>query len=366
MEQFKYYNPVKIHFGSGKINEINQLLGNRRALLVTSRGFSRRGMVDKLKSLTPGIVQVIDTVEANPDFVGLKSNYDLINHKDIDVVVALGGGSVIDSAKVLSVYFSSPSFDLVEKLIRQGDCSLNYSLKPVIAIPTTAGTGSEVTPWATVWDTAAKKKFSLHLQNLWPEACICDPELTLTMGRELTIQTALDALSHSLESIWNKNANPISTQLAVSSASGIIKNLPELVNKLNDLDCREKIMLAALKAGLAFSNTQTAVAHAMSYYITAHKGICHGLACSFALPDIIDVAAGTNETIDNSIKEIFGELSGNKLRQCYNELGVSTAFTSYGLTSADLKDLKKSLLNVTRAQNSLVNVDKLFCRLGSN
>ena len=133
-----------------------------------------------------------------------------------------------------------------------------------------------------------KKKYSLTLPDLFCEIAIYDPILTLSVPKKITIQTGLDSLSHSLESIWNKNANPITINFSIKSAKLIMENLAILTKDLNNIELRSNMMKACMYAGFAISNTQTAIAHGMSYYITTHKGVDHGIACSFTLPMLID------------------------------------------------------------------------------
>ena len=154
-------------------------------------------------------------------------------------------------------------------------------------MPTTAGTGSEVTSWATVWDTQSGKKYSLSRPNLYPKHALVDPTLMIGKPRQLTISTGLDALSHALESLWNVNANPISAHHAVVAAREILAVLPQLVNDLQNLELRSRMAAAALSAGLAFSNTRTAIAHSISYPVTLHHDVVHGIACSFTLPMVL-------------------------------------------------------------------------------
>jgi len=338
MKSFTYYNPVKIEFGIDKIMSLNTLVGNRDALLVTSKGAARRNWIEMLETITGRISAVIDDVTPNPTFSYLRDAYRRARKAQPGVIIALGGGSVIDAAKALSVYNEYGSFSLVDGLIRKKTEKWGYRLVPVIAIPTTAGTGSEVTPWATVWDMGEKKKYSLHLKDLWCECALCDPKLTLSMPLEVTVYTALDALSHSLEAIWNKNANPVSTGFAVAASKEIVETLPELARDLDNSSYREKI----------------------SYYVTANKGVSHGIACSFSLPDIIDCVAGQDEQVDSALAGIFGEASSNKIRAMYKKLNISPDFSSYGISNDEIAEIKESLSKTQRAGNSLVDSDKLF------
>ena len=234
----------------------------------------------------------------------------------------------------------------------------DYTIIPVISIPTTAGTGSEITPYSTIWDMEEKKKYSLNIPELFPEIAIYDPSLTLTVPKDITIQTGLDALSHSLESIWNKNATPVTLSYAVKSAKLIINNLADLSNDLNNLSLRSNMMMACMYAGMAISNTQTAIAHAMSYHVTSHKGIPHGIACSFTLPMIIDSIVGKYEFIDNALIEIFNEPSSKKIRKLFKRLGVKVDMASYNMFEEDISRMLLTLDN-NRSKNSMIKIKNL-------
>lgn len=365
MNQFKYYNPVQIQFGREYLKRLPHVLGERKALLLTSAGFTKRGVVDQVKALTNQIVQVVDSVPPNPTFNDLARLYAEVKHDEIEAIVALGGGSVIDSAKVLAVHHPTPSFDKVTQLIKEGDGEA-YQFHPIIAIPTTSGTSSEITPWATVWDTEEKKKYSLHLKDSWCETALYDPVLTLTLPQAITIQTGLDALSHSFESLWNKNANLISRDHAVAAIKEILEVLPRLSADLSNLDLRERLMYASVKAGLAFSNTQTSIAHAISYYLTLHKEVPHGIACSITLPTIADVVKGQSKEIDAAFQFIFGQADPlDVLERFFSQLGVSTRLGDYHVEKTDLDQIKASLANNQRAGNSVVDTEQLFDRLAA-
>lgn len=351
---FSYHMPTKIVFGLNSFQNIDDYIRGRRTLLVTSEGFVKRGLMDKLTSLTNNIVGVISDVKSHPEFDDLEVLYNKIKKIDFELILAIGGGSVLDASKFLSVSNEKKEFSFVDALVREKIEKKDYKLVPLICVPTTAGTGSEITPWATIWDMNEKKKYSLHLPDLFAQIALYDAELTLSVPKDITVQTGLDTLSHALESIWNKNANPITISYAVKSSKLIMEYLPKLVNDLTNIEYRNKVMQACMYAGLAFSNTQTALAHAMSYFITAYKGIPHGIACSFTLPLLMDKLIGKYDFVDEALDEIFGELSSTELRKFLKELDVSTAFTDHGISNDELKRLKLSLSNNQRAGNSLV------------
>ncbi len=352
--------PVRIEFGIGKLDHLRSLVSDRAVLLVTTQGFVRRGVAARAASLLHDTPRILAETTPNPTFKDIERQLASLQGEKFGVIVGIGGGSVLDTAKALAVGLQQRDPAFIERLLKKELPELLYPALPVIAVPTTAGTGSEVTPWATIWDDDAKKKHSLQQANLWPESCICDPELTLTVPREITVQTGLDALSHSLESIWNKNADAVSRKYAVEAAKIILADLPRLARNLGNLELRSSMLRAALLAGLAFSSTKTALAHAISYYVTANKGVPHGIACSFTLPDILDRIGGKDVSVDSALSEIFGTVNGDRLREMYRELGVSTHFEDYGVRLDEMQKIRDSLAGNDRAGNSLVAFDEVF------
>ena len=356
LDNFSYHMPTKIIYGRNSLKDIDIYINHRKALLVTSQGFVKRGLVDEIVTYTNNIVGVISSIKSHPEFVDIEEIYSQAYQNQFELIIAIGGGSVMDVAKFISVHNTNKDYQFVEDLTKEKILKKDYKIIPIISIPTTAGTGSEVTPYSTIWNVQEKQKYSLNLPDLFSEVAIYDPVLTLTVPKDITIQTGLDALSHSLESIWNKNASPVTISYAVKSAKLIVNNLVKLSNDLDNVDLGDNTMMACMYAGLAFSNTQTAIAHAISYYVTAHKSVPHGLACSFTLPILIDNIAGKYNFVDDSLIEIFGELSSDKLRGLLKELNVSTEFVDYDIDEKELIILKNSLQNNKRAMNSLVSI----------
>jgi phosphonate metabolism-associated iron-containing alcohol dehydrogenase len=354
----KFHNPVHIEFGPGASASLPNLLGGRKVALVTFPEASALGLVDRLRSLLgSAIATIIDRIEPNPDITTLAPLYAEFwdNRQKVDAIVAVGGGSTLDTAKALMIGTESGRFDELLSLLKDGRPFRPHAVKPLIAVPTTAGTGSEVTPWATIWDRDPRhpRKYSLHLDESWPQWAVIDPELMLTLPRSVTIQSGLDALSHALESIWNLNSNPISDALAISAARTVLSDLPALVGDLANLRLRESLALAALKAGLAFSNTKTALAHSISYEMTLRHGLPHGIACSFTLPMVLGRAIGIRADRDAVLAEIFGSLDGaaGRLTAFLEGLGVKTTFSSYGVTSDESEAMIRHALDGARGRN---------------
>jgi phosphonate metabolism-associated iron-containing alcohol dehydrogenase len=352
----RYHNPVAIRFGARSLDELPDLLGTRRAVLVTFPEAEDLGLVRRLRGLLGDrLAGVEDRVEPNPDVADLRAMHERFwrDHADCEAIVAVGGGSAIDSGKALMVGTASGRFDELVALLAKGAPFRPHRVKPLIAVPTTAGTGSEVTPWATIWDRAAGRKHSLHLPETWPEAAIVDPQLMVTLPRAVTIQSGLDALSHALESIWNVNANPVSDTFAVAAARQVLATLPALAEDPADEALRTRMALAALQAGLAFSNTKTALAHSISYAMTLRFGLPHGIACSFTLPMVLERALGVDAGRDAVLAAVFGELrdAPSRLGDFLHGLGVPTEFGAYGVPDDDARAMIDDAMGGVRGRN---------------
>lgn len=286
-----FHNPVELIFGEGCLNSALPALQSGRILLITTPGMVRRGTVDEILKLLSGCeVVVCDQVLPNPDMATLDALAEEYRRmKPFDLVLGLGGGSAIDTAKIIAFLLGTPAdFTLEAHFVAGRSLPEQLAPLPVVAIPTTSGTGSEVTPFATVWDTKAKKKYSLASDSLFPKKAILDPCMTYGLPWDTTLYTGLDALCQACESIWNRNANPLTLNHAMHAAKLAWDALHHGENILEQKVLRRKMMEASLFAGLAISHTRTALCHSMSYPITSHYGIPHGLACGFTMPAVLE------------------------------------------------------------------------------
>jgi phosphonate metabolism-associated iron-containing alcohol dehydrogenase len=354
---YRYHNPVDTYFGAGIIGQLPNILAGRKAFVVTFPEARALGLIARLERiLGSDLVGVDEHIDPNPDVSALAAKYQRFwkEHAKADVVLAVGGGSAIDTAKALVVGTKNGTFAELLEALSAGGAFQPHAVKALIAVPTTAGTGSEVTPWATIWDKASSKKYSLHLPQTWPEAAIIDPELMLSLPDSVTIQSGLDALSHALESIWNRNANPVSDIFAVSAAREVIHVLPQLLKEPGSIALRGLMAQAALKAGMAFSNTKTALAHSISYEMTLRFGVPHGIACSFTLPMVLERAIGCDQSRDQVLAKVFDcslSHAPEKLRNFLEALGVHTDFYSYGVSLEESQAIVIKALDGIRGKN---------------
>ncbi len=349
-----YHNPVAITFGAGCFDRLEALVGERPYLLVTYPDAPFTALADRLtQRLGPAAGTVRDVVP-NPDIADLSRQASEIAALETrpEVVIALGGGSVIDSAKVLAA--SAQGFTAVRALLSGAGAPDDWQPLPLIAMPTTAGTGSEVTCWATVWDRETATKRSLDHPALYPEAAVIDPELMCSMPCALTVSTGLDALSHALESLWNRNANPVTATHAVVAARTILEVLPALVAAPGDPGLRSRMAEASLVAGLAFSGTRTAIAHSISYPVTLRHGVTHGIACSFTLPMILHSLADADGLTGRGLRDIFGpdlRVGARKLAGFLDGLGVRLTPAGYGIDAAEWENILAEATDGPRGRN---------------
>jgi alcohol dehydrogenase len=360
---WEYANPVQIEFGVDSFARLPALIGKRRYAVVTYGEPFFDTLVKRLQNDAGPSVLCIRDVAPNPDYRLLGEQTGRFARLPLqpEVIVAIGGGSVIDSAKVFAA--AGGDFGRIKSFLEERNGADLLSAIPIIAVPTTAGTGSEVTCWGTVWDAANGKKYSLARPNLYPALAVVDPRLMLGKPRSLTISTGLDALSHALESLWNRNANPVSANHAVFAARQVLDVLPRLVKDLGNIELRSLMATAALFAGLAFSNTKTAIAHSLSYPITLRHGVQHGIACSFSLPMVLRSVRGVGGLCEDGLKQIFGPdlaRGADDLENFLEGLGVSSDPASYGVDGKAWRTLIEDALAGERGRNFIGAKDRLI------
>lgn len=347
----EYYNPVTIIKTENWKLDLTismEKLDISKPVIITSSGNRKRLSLDLIFDYD----SIFSDVETNPTFENCNNVLDFCRGKMFDGVVAIGGGSAMDLAKVVMAHLCLENTDILELI--------GYNEKypktiPSIFLPTTHGTASEVTMWGTIWNMNEKKKYSISHPNLYPSIAILDGKLTLTLPLEISISTVMDALSHSFESIWNKNANPKSTDFAISSICSIIENSPALKENPNDLDIRNKLLEAATIAGLAFSNTATAAAHSISYPLTIHYGIPHGVASSITLIPLLDM---NKDLIKKPLDKICNiiNFSLEELKQSIINIPKNVIpYTLYewGITNNKIDSLVKESFTKGRMDNNI-------------
>jgi alcohol dehydrogenase len=301
--------------------------------------------------------RVLEHVQSNPTLDQLEASARTLLPELPEILIAVGGGSVLDTAKVLSLLPSiRDGFSLRQHFEQKLPLPEIVPL-PIVAVPTTAGTGSEVTPFATVWDPPRGKKYSLSSPALFPKAALLDPALTVGLPTEPTISAGLDALSHGLESIWNRNASPITLLHGTRAVGLVLRTLLPLLAEPRDISLRARMLEAGLFGGLAISNSKTALAHSISYPITARLGLPHGLACSFTLPAVLGFNAPAD---DGRLQTLAGSLGLDSIATLRTELiafltrgGVGKFLEAHFISSEKLRALVPEMVTPERSNNNL-------------
>ncbi|MEO8426737.1 MAG: iron-containing alcohol dehydrogenase [Verrucomicrobiota bacterium] len=282
--------PSIIHYGAGALDELGstaQELGFTRVLLVTDASMVKLGVAGQAQALLEkaGIcVTLFDKVQPDPTLQNVEDGLEVLRAGNCDGVVAVGGGSSIDCAKGIAVRHTNPEplpdFVGVEKIPRSG--------LAVIAVPTTAGTGSEVTRVMVITDTGRDVKMMFASRHCLCAAAIVDPMLTLSMPRLLTAAVGVDALCHAIEAYVSKRAQPMTDLLALSAIGLIAPNLRTACDDGRNLSARAAVMLGAMQAGMAFSNSSVALVHGMARPLGACFHLTHGLSIAVLLPVVTE------------------------------------------------------------------------------
>ncbi len=287
---FSFQGAGEIRFGCGAVNQLadfSALYGSNPVLLVMDPFFSPGPLKSKLvedlktKGLTP---VVFDEIDPEPSPTSAENGAAIARRKACSLVIGVGGGSALDTAKTIAIL-----------ALNKGKVSDYVGLDrvpgpglPTILVPTTAGTGSEVTFSAVFTSRAAKSKGAINSRFLYPTIALLDPELTLSLPPQVTAQTGMDALTHAMEAYTSNKANPLSDMVAEKAITLIGRFLKKAVKNGRDLEAREGMLLGSLLAGMALANAGVGAVHAMAYPLGTLFHIPHGLANAVLLPYVLE------------------------------------------------------------------------------
>lgn len=281
--RFTFSMPVRVIFGDQAMEEFRSL-ANGRVLIVSTEILTQLGVSEKITQACGGETVLYDQVEANPTVETVQKIAALIQKKEISTVVAVGGGSSMDAAKAASS-MASGTADL-RRCLYEGT-AVPRRKTVLLLVPTTAGTGSEVTNVAVLSDPQMDRKTPLVSDHLWADAAVVLPEMTVTAPKGVTASTGFDALIHAVEAYWATSTQPISEALGMQAARLVCKNLRQAYDDGEDRKAREGMMLGSLLAGMAFSQTRTTVLHAASFPLTNTFHVDHGRACAVNMLPVI-------------------------------------------------------------------------------
>ena len=363
--QFQFLLPTKIVMEPGlrqRTGEHLLGLGLNHVLLVTDPGVKNAGLLDSIyTSLEQAGIRYdeIADVKPNPRSEDVNRAAQLYRGKGIDGVLAVGGGSAMDAAKAISVLLTHDG--IVEDY--EGAFALKNAVLPIVAIPTTAGTGSEVTFFSVITDTRRQFKMSLLDYRIGPVLALLDSDITATLPPHIAAATRMDALTHAIEAYTGKPANPISDGLALHAIRLIAQHLKPAVQEPDNREAREQMLIASLIAGMAFGNADIASVHCISEAIGGMYDTPHGIGNAIFLPFVFshnrdadlrrhaDVAYALG--IDPNLSAVDAAQAGvDQLFRMNRELGIPRFADVAGVREEDFTAIaQKSKSNISDASN---------------
>lgn len=327
-----------------------------RVFLVTDQGMEKTSYVSEIQALLQekGIgVQVFSRVCPNPHRSVVAQGLEKARAFQPQALIALGGGSVLDTAKAMGIWYTNPEQELWELANPQNRLE---AMLPVITIPTTAGTGSEVSSWAVITNPLVPEKVSIGGQGMAPILALVDPVLTMSLPEDLTLWTGLDAMTHALEAFMAPGAHSFIQSICLHALQGISASLPIALEDGKDLKAREEVMLGSLLAGWAMENAGLGLIHGMSHPVSAYYDYPHGLTNALLLPYVLEFNRGEcGEEYSQLSHSLFGDgdLVGH-IQAFYQNLGFSPQLE---IKEADLLRLSTQALENINTQGNPRPVD---------
>lgn len=297
MQWFKV--PSKIYFEKDSIEYVRQMHDVEKVIIITDRVMIDLGYVKKVTDQlnlrrNQVTVQLFTDVEADPSIQTVRKGYELMKSFKPDTIIAIGGGSPMDAAKAMWLFYENPDVDfndLKQKFMDIRKRAFRYpelgKKSKLVCIPTTSGTGSEVTPFAVITDKEDNKKYPLADYSLTPTVAIVDPSLTLTQPKTVTADTGMDVLTHAVEAFVSTLSNDYTDALALSAIKLVFKYLPLAYENGQNFEAREKMHNASTMAGMAFGNAFLGISHSMAHKVGAEFHIAHGRINAILLPYVI-------------------------------------------------------------------------------
>lgn len=378
MEAFFYKQPVPIDFGAGKLEKLPQILKQfdmKRGILISAPSMVRQGIAqDVVKQSEGRIVAVFSDIQPNPTVANTDACADSIREHQCEFAVALGGGSIMDCAKV-ACFVAGTAYKTADFFFKKRPISQPGI--PLIAVPTTSGTASEVTTVSVLTDTDKGIKAPLSSDFFYPVYALVDPELTVSCPPHVTASSGLDVLAHSLEAYYGKKHQPFTDMSAERAATLVFQNLLTAFHEPENKEARANMSLASVTAGTAFNLTQTAAAHACSYPLTQDHHIPHGEACAFTLPSFwrLNSESGPESERLNAFSRRLGfkdsEDLACRIDEMKKEMGMRTTLDEIGVkTESELDKLVANSFSPNMSNNPVTmtaeSLKKVYAKLSSS
>jgi alcohol dehydrogenase len=368
-----FYFPTKIIVSNDAASDLMLELNGAAAdavFIVTDQGIRKVGILDQfLQALTTGGFNPVlyDNVPGNPNIPDVKQALEAVKGKTITHVVAIGGGSVLDTAKAIGLLLADKELDYEEVQWRRQQ--IKHNSLPVIGIPTTAGTGSEVTHVAVIGDSNGFKMGVLH-PALFLKSAIIDGNLMSSLPANLTAHTGMDALTHAIEAFLSKKANSTADLFALGAIRTIVKWLPAAYQDGGNLEARSQMALAATWAGIAFDQSSLGLVHALAGPLCGTYHLHHGLGVATLLPPTLDFNASAISTQRwallrdalNLPAEAEPQILGDWARSFLKSLDMPTRLSELGLTAETIPAIAESATKMAMIGMNIRSADKDDCQ----
>lgn len=358
-ESFQFHMPTRIVAGPGVVENLGaelDRLGVQHLMVVTDDYLRHNGLVDQvlesLNSWGGEVMAIFDEVLPNSELAQVNNGTELARENTVDGILAIGGGSVIDTAKGINLLLTYGG----DLLSYEGMDNVPGPLKPLAVIPTTAGTGSEVTPFAVIRDNSSKSKIAFTSGHLQPNLAVLDPNFTLSLPPGLTASTGIDALTHAIEAYISTMHNPISDAYALQAIRLIKESLSMATNHPDDLDARYQMLVASTLAGVAFGTSMVTVVHALAHALGGLYEVPHGYANSLFLPagmemqldDVPERLADIARTLSVDVSELNNReaaLAGiDAVRHLIAECKLPQRLRDFKVPKEELKELAEKTM----------------------
>ena len=315
-------------FGDGCLEHLKSIPTKRAIIVTGGSSMERSGMLAKVEGYLKEAgakTAVFKNVEPDPSFDTVMRGADAMKSFEPDLIVALGGGSPMDAAKAMWVYYEHPELTTLEEVLTANPFPTLRKKARFCCIPSTAGTASEVSRSVVITDKGAKH--GLGNMEMMPDIAICDPEVTVSMPPRITAETGMDAMTHALEALVSNRANYVSDILAERAIEDIYHTLPKAYENGKDIAAREIMLNASMIAGMAFTNVSLGIVHSMAHTIGSYFHVAHGLADAVILPYIIRYNSADSraaERYDAMAKKLGGENMADMIEQLNRKLGIAS------------------------------------------
>ncbi|RGY97490.1 iron-containing alcohol dehydrogenase family protein [Clostridium sp. AM58-1XD] len=287
--KYKFCMPTDVRYESGLSKKLNEYIEGKNVFIISDPFLYQNGTAKAIGDTMEGKnVAYFSKIEPNPSCESVDEAANEARAMGADCVVGLGGGSSLDVAKIVSCLITNEGS--IYDYYAGGSRKLGKRTTGLICIPTTAGTGSEVTNVGVFTNKKAGIKMPMVTDEFWADYAVIDPDLTMTLPPAVTASTGMDAFCHAIEAYWNKESVPVCDMLSLGAVKMILDNIKKAYEQPDDREARGAMITASLIAGISFSQTRTTGIHAISFPLTTEFGASHGTACSITLPAFIRVS----------------------------------------------------------------------------